>query len=346
MLEPLISVIIPVYKTEKYILRCVKSVSGQTYKNLEIILVDDGSPDKCPKLCEKLAKKDQRITVIHQENAGEGAARNTGLNACRGEYVSFVDSDDYVHSMFIESLYRTLVKYNADIVACDMIKTSSDRLAVSKYSSGGKAKDISLSGLEAALRIIDDKDYSRNVSVCNKLFKISIFDNIRFSNRKIAADLDVAYRALFISNKVVLSDNAMYYYYMNKNSAIHTHDDVSIYVKDVLDEYDQMCTEYIEDANILRHQQELTHMKRMDFVLEDYFFAFMNQHRQRMISAKKDYMKLKVKADEMNMPLKLKLRLFDISPGLYLVSRWGYGVLDSFKETVRTIFELRGGSRG
>ena len=106
--EPLISVIVPVYKVEDYLERCIESIMAQTYTQLEIILVDDGSPDGCPQLCDSLAKKDKRIRVIHQKNGGLSDARNTGLDTCRGKKICFVDSDDYVSPDYIETLYEAM----------------------------------------------------------------------------------------------------------------------------------------------------------------------------------------------------------------------------------------------
>ncbi len=106
--NPLISVVIPVYKVEKYLRECVDSVINQTYKNLDIILVDDGSPDKCPAICDEYAEKDTRVRVIHRKNGGLSAARNSGIDIARGEYITFIDSDDYVSRVYVEQLYFTL----------------------------------------------------------------------------------------------------------------------------------------------------------------------------------------------------------------------------------------------
>ena len=113
--QPLISVIVPVYKVEKYLHRCVDSILNQTYRNLEIILVDDGSPDNCGAICDEYAAKDNRIRVIHQENTGVSAARNAGLEACTGEYVAFVDSDDYVDCALFSACYTQIKKWEPDL---------------------------------------------------------------------------------------------------------------------------------------------------------------------------------------------------------------------------------------
>ena len=122
-----ISVIVPIYKVEKYLDRCVRSVLAQTFRDFELILVDDGSPDSCPQMCDDWAKKDSRIRVIHQNNQGLSAARNTGIRAASGEYINFIDSDDWVADTLLSDLYRLLIKYDADISVCGFEKCSSEK---------------------------------------------------------------------------------------------------------------------------------------------------------------------------------------------------------------------------
>ena len=111
----LVSIIVPVYKVEKYLDKCIESIVGQTYENLEIILVDDGSPDNCPAMCDRWAEKDSRIKVIHKENGGLSSARNAGLDACTGEYIYFLDSDDYIAENCIEMLFNTIISDGSDM---------------------------------------------------------------------------------------------------------------------------------------------------------------------------------------------------------------------------------------
>ena len=120
MSKSLISVIVPVYKVENFLDRCVESIVGQTYENLEIILVDDGSPDNCPAICDNWAKKDGRIKVIHKENGGLSSARNAGLDVVTGEYFGFIDSDDWIEKDFFEFLITNALKENADISRCGL----------------------------------------------------------------------------------------------------------------------------------------------------------------------------------------------------------------------------------
>ncbi len=120
MERKLISIIVPVYNVEKYLNRCIESLISQTYINLEIILVDDGSPDKCPQMCEEWSKKDARIKVVHKKNEGLGFARNTGLQYANGEYILFVDSDDYIDCNTVQDAYDNIIKFNSDIVMFGM----------------------------------------------------------------------------------------------------------------------------------------------------------------------------------------------------------------------------------
>ena len=131
MLEQhLITVIIPVYKVEEYLEKCVQAVCRQTYKNLEILLVDDGSPDRCPEMCDAFALQDDRIRVIHKKNGGLSSARNAALDVARGEYIAFVDSDDTVEADMIESLYRGIQKYNCEIAICNHYVEENGRLVM------------------------------------------------------------------------------------------------------------------------------------------------------------------------------------------------------------------------
>ena len=126
--QPLLSVIIPVYKVEKYLRRCLDSIVNQTYKNLEIILVDDGSPDNSGKICDEYAQNDKRIKVIHQKNKGQGAARNTGIIAANGELITFVDSDDWIENNTYEIMVSKLLQYELDIIKCAIVETDGSKI--------------------------------------------------------------------------------------------------------------------------------------------------------------------------------------------------------------------------
>ena len=155
MMNELISIIIPVFKVEKYLDRCLESVTAQSYTNLEIILVDDGSPDKCPEMCDLWAKKDSRIKVIHKENDGLANARNSGIEACTGDYVMFIDSDDYIESDMVEFLYKLAKDNNADVSRCGFYvnnendnseEANTNDVQLYLYSFNERIRDLLLGG--------------------------------------------------------------------------------------------------------------------------------------------------------------------------------------------------------
>lgn len=216
MNETLVSIIIPIYKVEKYINKCVDSVINQTYKNLEIILVDDGSPDECPQICDAYAKKDDRITVIHKLNGGLSSARNAGLDVCKGEYICFVDSDDYVSSSYIEKMYEAIVKYKADMVICgvELVDENYNILVNNDYS----LKPELISKNEVVDRLFEPKNVPYVVA-WNKMYSRKIWDNLRYPLGKIHEDEFVAYDILKnSSNGIYLLDDKLYFYMQRQSS--------------------------------------------------------------------------------------------------------------------------------
>ncbi len=212
-MEPLISVIVPVYKVEKYLDRCVQSVLSQTYENIEIILVDDGSPDTCPAMCDGYAAKYPKISVIHQENKGLSGARNTGIDHAKGEYLAFVDSDDLWSPHFLESLYGALKENNADIAQCRWEYMHGDEL---KEAYDPKAKTECFTGREmlANLYIQTGAYY---VVAWNKLYKKKLFTNIRYPEGRIHEDEATTYKLFDLAEKCVFVDNALYGYFVGSD---------------------------------------------------------------------------------------------------------------------------------
>ena len=191
----LISVIVPVYKVEQYLDKCVQSIVEQTYKNLEIILVDDGSPDSCGAMCDAWAAKDSRIKVIHQENAGGAAARNTGLDAASGMLIAFVDSDDYLAPSMYQRLYAVLHKTGADIAECDYLPVTND-LAQAPVSDEAIVTFTPKEALYQNLYNISCKTV-----IWNKLYRKKAIDTIRFVEGKTIDDEFFTYRVIGSRNR-------------------------------------------------------------------------------------------------------------------------------------------------
>ncbi len=209
---PLISIIVPVYNVEKYLSRCLNSILAQTFTDFEIIAVDDGSPDNCGKILDEYAQKDERIKVIHKENGGLSSARNAGLDVAQGEYVAFVDSDDYLSDKFIEKLYNLIKKYNADISQCSFKETSKN----TEISTVEKQEQL-YTNIEM-LENLYNKNYVASVIVPNKMYKKELFKNIRFPYGKIHEDEGTTYKLFYNSDKIVTTTEELYFYYVAEGS--------------------------------------------------------------------------------------------------------------------------------
>lgn len=209
-MKPLISVIVPVYNVEKYIDRCLESLLNQSYENLEIILVNDGSTDNSASKCAEWEEKDSRIVVVHTVNKGASAARNKGLDICNGELIGFVDSDDYIEESMYEKLYDSLVKTNSDISCCG-IKRFNDLEEVDLWVSD---KDE-----EFNRNTIFDTVYTSYIgwAIWNRLYKREIWKDIRFVEGRTREDLEIIFRILYKTNKMSYINEALYNYYISES---------------------------------------------------------------------------------------------------------------------------------
>lgn len=212
---PLISVIVPVYRVEAYLDHCIRSIVEQTYSNLEILLVDDGSPDGCGAICDRWAQRDHRIRVFHKENAGAGAARNTALDAAKGELIAFVDSDDYLHPNMYSHLYN-LMQEGADIAECEISTTEIDDMDM----DDGAGAEILVCETEEALRLhIQDEVFRQTPP--NKLYRRECVGGIRFPEGNLIDDEFFTYRVLGNAKVLAHSSSCMYAYRQQSGSAMH-----------------------------------------------------------------------------------------------------------------------------
>lgn len=215
----LISVVIPIYKVEEYLDRCIDSVVNQTYKNLEIILVDDGSPDSCPAICDEWAKRDDRIVVLHKTNGGIADARNKALDVASGEYITFVDSDDYLSLDAITLMYTKIVQMQCDMVVGKIINVYSDG---HMEAMAGPSEEL-LVDKEKAISLLRSGDSSWNRFSCwSKLYKRELFDQLRFQNVKFAEDMLTWAEIFLLCESIVCIPDVTYYYYQRSSSLMHT----------------------------------------------------------------------------------------------------------------------------
>ena len=212
--NPKISVIVPVYKVEKYLDRCVESIVNQTYKNLEIILVDDGSPDNCPAMCDAWAEKDERIRVIHKENGGLADARNAGMDIATGDYIGFVDSDDWIEPNMYEVLLKNALKYDADISRCglwlDTENGSSDQIV--------EFRDITTLNKTEFIKGFLTGNYVQGIT-CNKLYKTTLMEGERFTTDDGSSE-DIMFNNRLADKlfKCVCEDIPLYHYCRREGS--------------------------------------------------------------------------------------------------------------------------------
>lgn len=241
MNEELISVVIPVYNVENYIKKCIDSVINQSYKKLEIILVDDGSNDNSSIICDEYKEKDNRIKVIHKKNSGLSEARNSGIDIAKGKYIAFIDSDDYISNDYFEYLYKLLIDNNADIAVCDY-QLFSDKLKNKKQ----KEKIETFFSLE----ILEKMLYGNHnlISAWCKLYKKSLFNNIKYPKGQCYEDVNTTFLLYEKSQKVVISNLKKYFYLVRKDSI--TNQNFSERNFDIIKSNDEMI-EYLSKYNEL-----------------------------------------------------------------------------------------------
>lgn len=214
---PQISVIVPVYKVEKYINRCVDSILAQTLTDFELILVDDGSPDNCGTICDEYAAKDSRIHVIHQKNGGLSAARNAGIDWAftysDSEWLSFVDSDDWVHPRYLEMLFQGVMKYSSDISICNFEKCNQEQPYRNVNSVCPEEVDVETFYREKVVTA---------TTAWGKLYRKKLFQDMRYPLGKNQEDEWVTYKLLFQNKRIVLIPTALYFYFDNISGIMHT----------------------------------------------------------------------------------------------------------------------------
>lgn len=321
---PLISIIVPVYNVHSYLDRCLYSLKCQTYRNLEFILVDDGSTDSSLSICEDYRRIDNRFIVIHKSNGGVSSARNMGLDICKGEYISFVDADDFIHPRFIEILYDIIHKYNADISQCcsKFVKASLDR-QVNSLPVRDEYKTELISGKDATLRCVLPKDALFYCIACDKLFSKRAIDRIRFPEIVNGEDVEFCYRAFFEVGKVAVNKAELYYYCKREGSATTTRTDLSINLINVFNCFDDICIDRFKDDE-LKIYLEASFNTKLDAVIEDYWGAFRLKDAGRKKEIVYLYKKMRDEAKEKGYSLRFKAKLFSVHPLLYVIARWIY----------------------
>lgn len=238
-MNPKISIIVPIYNVEKYIHKCIDSILDQSFNDFELILVDDESPDKCGEICDYYKKKDERVIVIHKKNGGPSDARNVGIDRAKGEYIAFIDGDDFIERDMYETMYKTIEENKADICICSLVEVDENGEKLNEYI----INKVSLS--EMILRSYP----------CNKLFNKKLFINNRFAYGKYYEDLELIPK-LYLQSRKVVSTNKIGYNYVKRAGAITSKVDDKIL--DWLDAYMKLKKYMIEEDIFYKYEKEFT----------------------------------------------------------------------------------------
>lgn len=239
----LISVIVPVYRVEKYLKKCIDSILEQTYRNMEIILVDDGSDDSCPDICEEYAKIDKRVKVIHQTNGGLSAARNSGIRAAKGKYISFIDSDDYIEKDMYEVLVKRMQKDESQLAVCNYMYVDESGNFIESLNKKNAIIDGVITPKEALERLILDRN-CYYIPAWNKLYERSLFKDIQFPEGKLNEDEFVVHYIYEKCRKISCVEKELYYYVQRMGSIMNTN--VCVKRLDVVEAYLERTEYFME----------------------------------------------------------------------------------------------------
>lgn len=215
-MNKLVSIVVPIYNVEKYLANCLESILNQTYKNIEVILCDDGSPDNCGRICDEYAQRDTRIKVIHKENGGLSDARNAGIEIATGEYITLVDSDDFLMLDMIENLVGVVTDTGADIVSCQNVRCKENESLADIHDTKIKRKVASYENSEKMKAFLIKQDIG--TVAWGKLYKTALFENICYPKGKYHEDVFTTYKLIHLAQKVATTNYVGYVYRINYNS--------------------------------------------------------------------------------------------------------------------------------
>lgn len=310
-MNPKISIIVPVFNVENYIHDCIDSILTQTWQDFELILVNDGSSDRSGEICDEYSKKDNRITVIHKENGGQSSARNRGIDIAKGDYIGFIDSDDWINRDMYKVLYEKAIETDSEISACNIIEYQKDS---SKRFFSQDTTDYLYGRNEAMSEIYLNERLT--FSPCNKIYKRELFKEICFKEGYILEDMDFAYKIIHLCNKIHYTGQALYNYRYNDNSTLR-----KAFSKKRLDEYQvrkDMYTFYLENyPNQANDVYAEWFLKGLELYInvEKYYQNEKKQYKYLIASDRKQLKSLVVKKDY-NKKKKLLLSIGLISPKL------------------------------
>lgn len=301
--KPLISIVIPVYNVEKYLNRCIDSVINQTYKNIEIILVDDGSTDHSSKICDDYIKIDNRIKVFHKTNGGLSSARNYGITNSKGEFITFIDSDDDIEIDYIDYLYKLIKKHKTKMSIAAYTIVSKKR----KKNIGNGYEEELLCTENALSRLLCENGFT--VSACAKLYKKDLFNNIKFPEGKLCEDNGTAYKLIMKCKYIAYGNKSIYNYYKRDNSIMTSN--FNLKKLDLIELTDVMCKDIIKKFPNLKNEtnkrifnSRFSILRQMIFIEDknnikikkekEKIIKFLLKNKKKILSNKKSSIKDKI----------------------------------------------------
>ena len=248
-MEKKISVVVPIFNKEKYLKKCINSIINQTYANLEILLINDGSQDNSEQICNEFASKDKRIKVISTENRGAALARNSGIELATGDYFSFIDADDFIHNTYYEIMLKMIEDNNAEIVECGFETVDENSNYVFPVKNNITRK---LNREEALVELYGkgDEEHVKTVIMCNKLFKRDLFNDISYIPGRVIDDETIIYKLISKSNGIVELYDTLYAYVQSSNSVMRK-DFAMKRLDDSIDVYNE-CIEFFENEPYIK----------------------------------------------------------------------------------------------
>ena len=312
----MISVIVPIYNVAKYLSTCIESILNQTFTNLEIILVNDGSTDNCKEICDKYAKMDSRIIVIHKKNGGVSSARNAGLDICKGDYISFIDPDDYIDSTMYEKMLQIILTKKVDIVSCNYLRLNSNNRSQSFFKLNEDELIIDKNILIE--KVFQYKNF--DMVVFNKLYKSYIFKTLRFPlNINLGEDLHILYPTIHLANRFYCMKDSLYIKNI-RNDSLSGNKDIQAYINNV-QEHELFLKNVLNDnsldydriynacaTNLFRHYKRLL----------DKIYTLNNKTAYSSLEHKKKKKLFNLYTNK-NLSTKdrLKIKLLKINPNIY-----------------------------
>ncbi len=318
MVECLISLIVPVYNVESYVRNCLDSLIRQTYSNIEIICVNDCSGDASGEICDEFAAMDNRISVIHKRvNEGLSEARNTGLNIARGEYIAFIDSDDWIDCSYVEILYDAICSSKADIVQCSYVRVANEAVTVQKNRQVGKK--LNMTGRQAIKKLYSNTLTQPSIDytvVWNKLYRRTVIERIRFPKGAIFEDQFFTYRCFERAERICVLDCLLYYYRDNGSSI--TKQEYNIRFQDDIKAHEEQIEHFLgkKDYEIAKIIVARIEPLCINHYLRACFFELDIERRSAYKYAFKYFIKY-LKNDGISVSHKLKVFLFLIWPDFF-----------------------------